>query len=46
MAMNKSITIRVAGTRLDPGPCKVGMAFDVPGLGTLGFDFTDTVADE
>ena len=46
LAMNRSITIRVAGTHLDPGPRKVGMAFDVPGLGTLGFDFTDTVADE
>lgn len=46
LAMNKSITIRVAGTHLAPGPCKIGMAFDVPGLGTLSFDFTDTVADE
>ena len=46
LAMNKSITIRVVGTHLDPGPRKIGMAFDVPGLGTLGFDFTDTVADE
>ena len=46
LAMNRSITIRVAGTHLDPGPRKIGMAFDVPGLGTLGFDFTDTLADE
>ena len=46
LAMNKSITIRVSGTRLEPGPHKVDMGFDVPGLGTLRFDFTDTVADE
>lgn len=46
LSMDRSITIHVAGTHLDPGPCKIGMAFDVPGLGTLGFDFTDTVADE
>lgn len=45
LAMNKSITIRVAGTRLDPGPHKIGMGFDVPGLGALSFDFTDTVTD-
>ena len=45
LAMNKSIAIRVAGTRLDPGPHKIGMGFDVPGLGALSFDFTDTVAD-
>ncbi len=45
LAMNKSITIRVAGIRLDPGPHKIGMGFDVPGLGALSFDFTDTVAD-
>ena len=46
LAMNRSIAIRVAGMRLEPGPHKVAMGFEVPGLGTLGFDFTDTVADE
>lgn len=46
LALNRSITIRVAGTRLDPGPHKIGMGFEVPGLGALSFDFTDTVADE
>lgn len=46
LALNRGITIRVTGVRLDPGPRKVGMGFDVPGLGTLGFEFTDTVADE
>ncbi len=46
LAMNKAITIRVAGLTLEPGPRKVGMGFVVPGLGTLKFDFTDVVADE
>ncbi len=45
LAMNKSVTIRVAGTRLEPGPRKIGMGFEVPGLGALDFDFTDTVDD-
>ncbi len=44
LAMNKSISIRVAGIRLSPGPRKIGMGFEVPGLGSLSFDFTDTVA--
>ncbi|MBM3945270.1 MAG: hypothetical protein FJ317_07280 [SAR202 cluster bacterium] len=43
LAMNKTLTIRVAGHTLTPGPHKIGMGFDVPGLGTLRFDFTDTV---
>lgn len=45
LAMNKTIIVRVTGTRLEPGAHKIGMGFDVPGLGTLSFDFTDTVAD-
>ncbi|MCI0438382.1 MAG: DUF6379 domain-containing protein [Chloroflexi bacterium] len=46
LAMNRAITIQVDGARLSPGPHKIGMGFDVPGLGTLRFDFTDVVADE
>ena len=46
LALNRSITIRVAGIALEPGPHKVGMGFEVPGLGALNFDFTDTVPDE
>ena len=46
LAMNRSITIRSDGPGLASGPHKVGMGFDVPGLGTLKFDFTDTVGDE
>ena len=45
LAMNKSLIIKVSGARLEPGHRKIGMGFDVPGLGTLRFDFTDTVAD-
>ena len=44
LAMNKTIVVRVTGTVLEPGAHKIGMRFDVPGLGTLSFDFTDTVA--
>ena len=46
LSMNKTITIRVEGTTLEPGARKIGMGFDVPGLGTLKFDFTDVVEDE
>ena len=46
LAMNRTITISVTGVKLEPGPRKIGMGFDVPGLGTLRFDFTDLVADE
>ena len=45
LAMNKTIVVRVSGTSLEPGAHKIGMGFDAPGLGTLSFDFTDTVSD-
>ena len=46
LALNKMITIRADDVTLEPGARKVGMGFDVPGLGTLRFDFTDVVANE
>ena len=46
LGMNKTITIQANDITLTPGPHKIGMGFDVPGLGTLRFDFTDVVADE
>ena len=46
LAMNKTIIIKVRGVTLEPGPHKIGMGFDVPGLGTLRFDFKDVVPDE
>ena len=46
LAMNRTITIKANGTTLEAGPRKIGMGFDVPGLGTLRFEFTDIVGDE
>ena len=46
LAMRKTITIWVDRFSLEPGPHKLEMAFDVPGLGTMRFDFTDVLADE
>ncbi|MDA0771053.1 MAG: hypothetical protein BZY79_02450 [SAR202 cluster bacterium Casp-Chloro-G4] len=43
LAMNKAITVWVDGVTLEPGARKIGMGFDVPGLGTLKFDFTDVI---
>ncbi len=45
LAVNKTTVITVEGRRLEPGPQTIGMAFDVPGLGVLKFDFTDVVAN-
>ena len=45
MAMNRVTTILVKGDSLEEGPRKIGMRFEVAGLGTLGFDFTDIPAD-
>ena len=45
LSMNKSITVKVDGARLGPGAHKIGMGFEVPGLGALRFDFTDEAAD-
>ncbi len=46
LPMNRAINIWVDGEKLLPGPHKIEMGFEVPGLGTMKFDFTDTVADE
>ena len=43
LALNKTIGVRVSGVTLTPGVHKIEMGFEVPGLGTLRFDFTDTV---
>ncbi|MSP78043.1 MAG: hypothetical protein EXR67_00540 [Dehalococcoidia bacterium] len=43
LSMNKTIEIKARGQQLSPGPHKIGMSFDVPGLGTLSFDFTDVI---
>ena len=44
LAMNTDIVIGVDGVELAEGPHKIVMAFDVPGLGTLRFDFKDSIA--
>ena len=41
LGMNKTTTIAYMGGAMEPGPHKVGMRFEVAGLGELGFDFTD-----
>ena len=46
LALNTSITIRMSGVTLDAGPRKIGMGFEVPGMGELRFDFTDAPADD
>ena len=45
LASNKTITVRAEDVILEPGVHRVGMGFDVPGLGTLKFDFRDVVPD-
>ena len=45
LEVNKTITIWTDGVALDPGVHTIEMGFDVPGLGTMRFDFTDEVAD-
>ena len=41
LAMNKTTTIAYSGGPIQPGSHKVGMAFEVAGLGEMGFDFSD-----
>lgn len=43
LAMNKAIVVCVEGTTLTKGSHRIGMGFEVPGLGMLRFDFTDVV---
>lgn len=45
LAMNKTTTISYTGGPIAPGPHRVGMRFEVAGLGELGFDFTDNAAE-
>ena len=41
LAMNKTTTIVYSGGAIAPGAHKVGMTFEVAGLGEMGFDFSD-----
>lgn len=41
LAMNKTTTIAYTGGPVEAGTHKIGMAFEVAGLGEMGFDFSD-----
>ncbi len=43
LAMNRTTTIAYAGGAIEPGAHKVGMRFEVAGLGELAFDFVDAL---
>ena len=45
LEINKTISVWTDGISLEPGVHTVEMGFDVPGLGTMKFDFTDELAD-
>ncbi len=43
LAMNKTTIITYTGGAIAPGPHKIGMRFEVKGLGEMGFDFSDAI---
>ena len=45
LEVNRTITIWTDGETLASGVHTIEMGFDVPGLGTMRFDFTDEVGD-
>ena len=45
LELNRTIIVRAACEHLGHGVHTIEMGFDVPGLGTLKFDFTDEVVD-
>ena len=45
LAMNKLVTITVAGRHLADGKHKVALGFVVTGMGTMQFDVTDAIGD-
>lgn len=44
--LNKATTIHIKDLTLSQEPHTIGMGFEVAGLGTLQFDFTDVPSDE
>ena len=46
LAINRDITIRSHNFSLGPGSHTIVMSFEVPGLGTLKFDFTDNLSNQ
>ena len=45
LELNKATIVTIKDFTLMPEPHKIGMAFEVPGLGVLQFDFTDVPSD-
>ena len=45
LATGKTITVWIDRTSLDPGTHTLEMGFDVPGAGSMRFDFTDVATD-
>lgn len=45
MGLNKSTSIAAHGEKLSEGPHKIGMSFEVAGLGVLKLHFADVVTD-
>ena len=43
LAMNRESQMMVKGRKLEPGPHKVGIGFNVVGLGDLSFEVADVV---
>ena len=43
--LNRATTIIVVGATLSGEPHRIGMKFEIPGLGMLQFDFTDVPSD-
>ena len=44
--LNKTTTITIKGVALSDEPHRIGMGFEVAGLGMLQFDFTDVPSNE
>ena len=44
--LNRSTIITIRDLTLSKEPHRIGMSFEVPGLGLLEFDFTDAPCDE
>ena len=44
LGMNKTTTVSYSGGAIPEGPHKIGMRFEVAGLGELGFDFSDVAS--
>ena len=45
IALNQITTVALGEVKLSDGPHKIVMAFEVPGLGIIRFDFVDTLSN-